>query len=132
MVGKGLRQDVPNGVWIRGYNPYGVKFSHGNQAACGQLRSLTNPSTVPPTFLPLSLAANPCQHSQSTVVLPWMEVVWNLSYQDTVKNGSLLYHNNVLLVGHVSKLVSILLSKLSDCPNIDTSLCYCNYPFLTV
>ncbi len=35
-------------------------------------------------------------------------------------------------MGHVSKIVSILLSKLSDCPNIDTSLCYCNYPFLTV
>ncbi len=27
---------------------------------------------------------------------------------------------------------SILLSKLSDCPNTDTSLCYGNYPFLTV
>ncbi len=34
--------------------------------------------------------------------------------------------------GHVSKIVSILLSKLSDCPNTITSLCYCNYPFLTV
>ncbi len=36
------------------------------------------------------------------------------------------------LLGHVSKIVRILLSKLSDCPNTDTSLCYCNYPFLTV
>ncbi len=27
-------------------------------------------------------------------------------------------------LGHVSKIVSILLSKLSDCPNTDTSLCY--------
>ncbi len=35
-----------------------------------------------------------------------------------------------LLLEHVSKIVSILLSKLSDYPNIDTSLCYCNYPFL--
>ncbi len=26
--------------------------------------------------------------------------------------------------------VSILLSKLSDCPNTNTLLCYCNYPFL--
>ncbi len=45
-------------------------------------------------------------------------------------------HNNVLLLVHVSKIVSIhvLLSKISDCPmpNTDTSLCYCNYPFLTV
>ncbi len=32
------------------------------------------------------------------------------------------------LLGHVS----ILVSKLSHCPNTDTSLCYCNYPFLTV
>ncbi len=39
---------------------------------------------------------------------------------------------NVSLLGHVSKLVSILLSKLGHCPNTDTSLCYCNYPFLTV
>ncbi len=30
---------------------------------------------------------------------------------------------------HVSKIVSIMLSKLSDCPNTDTSLCY--YPFWT-
>ncbi len=30
------------------------------------------------------------------------------------------------LLGHVSKIVSILLSKLSYCPNTDTSLCsYC-------
>ncbi len=36
------------------------------------------------------------------------------------------------LLGHVSKMVSILLSKLSDCPNTDTSLCYCNNPFITV
>ncbi len=42
----------------------------------------------------------------------------------TVKNGSLLQHNNVLLLGHVSKIVSILLSTLSDCPNTDTLLCY--------
>ncbi len=41
----------------------------------------------------------------------------------TVKNGSLLQHNNVSLLGYVSKIVSILLSK---CPNADTSLCYCN------
>ncbi len=34
-------------------------------------------------------------------------------------------------MGHVSKIVSILLSKVSDCPNTDTSLCYCNNPFLT-
>ncbi len=46
--------------------------------------------------------------------------------------GSLLYHNSVLVLGHVSKVVSILLSKLSDCPNTDTLLCYYNYPFLTV
>ncbi len=38
-------------------------------------------------------------------------------------------YNNVLLLGHVSKIVRIL---ISDCPNIDKSLCYCNYPFLTV
>ncbi len=38
----------------------------------------------------------------------------------------------VSLLGHVSKRVSILLSKLGDCPNSDTSMCYCNYPFLTV
>ncbi len=38
----------------------------------------------------------------------------------------------MLLLGHVSKIVSILLSKLSDCPNTDTLLCYYNYPFLTV
>ncbi len=34
-----------------------------------------------------------------------------------------------LLLGYV---VSILLSKLNNCPNTDTWLCYCNYPFLTV
>ncbi len=39
---------------------------------------------------------------------------------------------SVSLLGHVSKIVSILLSKLSNCPSTDTSLCYCNYPFLTV
>ncbi len=33
----------------------------------------------------------------------------------------------MLLLGHVSKIVSILLSKVSNCPNIDTSVCYCNY-----
>ncbi len=32
------------------------------------------------------------------------------------------------LLGHVSKIFSKLLSKLSDCPNNDTSLCYYNYP----
>ncbi len=37
----------------------------------------------------------------------------------TVKNG-LLLHNNELLLGHVSEIVSILLSKLSGCPNTDT------------
>ncbi len=42
------------------------------------------------------------------------------------------YSTTVLLLGHVSKIVSILLSKLSDCPNTDTLLCYYNYPFLTV
>ncbi len=31
----------------------------------------------------------------------------------TVKNGSLLQHSNVSLLGHVSKIVSILLSKLA-------------------
>ncbi len=36
------------------------------------------------------------------------------------------------LLRHVSKIVSILLSKLSDCPNTDTSLCYYNNSFLTV
>ncbi len=36
--------------------------------------------------------------------------------------------DNMSLLGHVIKIVSILLSKLSDCPNTDTSLCYCNYP----
>ncbi len=45
----------------------------------------------------------------------------------TVKNGSLLQHTNVSLLGHVSKIVSILLSKLNNCPNTDTLLCYCNY-----
>ncbi len=49
----------------------------------------------------------------------------------TVKNGSLPQHNNVSLFGHVSKIVSILLSKLSVCPNTDTSLRYYKYPFLT-
>ncbi len=34
------------------------------------------------------------------------------------------------LLGHVSKIV--LLSKLSDCPNTDTLLCYYNYLLLTV
>ncbi len=38
----------------------------------------------------------------------------------------------MLLLGHVSKIVSILLSKLSNCPNTDTLLCYYNYLFLTV
>ncbi len=38
----------------------------------------------------------------------------------------------MLLLGHASKIVSILFSKLSDCPNNDTSWCYCSYPFLTV
>ncbi len=38
----------------------------------------------------------------------------------------------MLLLEHVSKIVSVLLSKLSDCPNTDTLLCYYNYPFLTV
>ncbi len=47
----------------------------------------------------------------------------------TVKNGSLLQHNNVLLLGHVSTIVSIQLSKLSDCPNTETLLCYYNYLF---
>ncbi len=50
----------------------------------------------------------------------------------TVENVLLLLHNNVLLLGHVSKIASILLSKLNNCPNTDTLLCYCNYPFLTV
>ncbi len=36
------------------------------------------------------------------------------------------------LLGHVSKIVSILLSKLATCPNTDTLLCYSIYPFLTV
>ncbi len=44
-----------------------------------------------------------------------------------------MYNNNIMsLLGHVSKIVSILLSKLSDCPNTDTSLCYYNYSSLTV
>ncbi len=53
---------------------------------------------------------------------------------ESVRTHTLLkmdrYYNspNVSLLGHVS----ILLSKLSDCPNTDTSLCYCNYLFLTV
>ncbi len=47
----------------------------------------------------------------------------------TVKNGSLPKHNDVSLLGHVSKIVSILLSILSYCPNNDTS---CNYPVLAV
>ncbi len=34
----------------------------------------------------------------------------------------------MLLLEHVS----ILLSKLNDCPNNDTLSVYCNYPFLTV
>ncbi len=60
-----------------------------------------------------------------------MCIIYRLGYYNmhTVKNGSLLQHNNVSLLGHVS---SILLSKLSNCPNTNTSLCYCNYPFLTV
>ncbi len=36
---------------------------------------------------------------------------------------------NVSLLGYVSKIVSILLSKLRDCANTDTWLCCCNYPF---
>ncbi len=39
----------------------------------------------------------------------------------TVKNGSLLQYNHVSLLGHVSKIVSILLSKLSDCPSTVTT-----------
>ncbi len=35
-------------------------------------------------------------------------------------------------LGHVSNTVSILFSKLSDCPNTNTLLCYWNNPFLTV
>ncbi len=35
---------------------------------------------------------------------------------------------SVTIGTYVSKIVSILLSKLNDCP----LLCYCNYPFLTV
>ncbi len=31
-----------------------------------------------------------------------------------------------------SKILSILLSKLSDCSNTDTLLCYCHYPFLSI
>ncbi len=41
--------------------------------------------------------------------------------------GSLHVHDTKLcvsLLGHVSKIVSILLSRLSDCPNTDTWLCY--------
>ncbi len=39
---------------------------------------------------------------------------------------SLLYSTtNVSLIEHVSKIVSILLSKLCNCPNANTSLCYC-------
>ncbi len=49
----------------------------------------------------------------------------------TVKNGR-YYYTYVSLLGHVSKIVSILLSKLSDCPNYETLLCYYNYLFLTV
>ncbi len=33
------------------------------------------------------------------------------------------------LLGRVSKIVSILLSKLSTFPNNNALLCYCNYPF---
>ncbi len=36
--------------------------------------------------------------------------------QYTVNNGSLLYQNNVSLLEHVSKIVSILLSKLAIVP----------------
>ncbi len=57
---------------------------------------------------------------------------WPICGTHTVKNGSLLQHNNMSLLGHVSKIVSILLSKLSNCPNTDTSLCYYNNSFLTV
>ncbi len=35
-------------------------------------------------------------------------------------------------LGHISKIVSILLSKLRDCLHTDTLLCYYNYPFLKV
>ncbi len=42
------------------------------------------------------------------------------------------YSTTLLLLAHVSKIVSILLSELSDCPTTDTLLCYNNYPFLTV
>ncbi len=36
------------------------------------------------------------------------------------------------LLDHVSKIVSILLSKLSQLSQSDTLSCYYNYPFLTV
>ncbi len=47
------------------------------------------------------------------------------------QNGSLLWHvaQQCVTIGYVS---SIYLSNLRDCPHTDTSLCYCNYPFLTV
>ncbi len=47
------------------------------------------------------------------------------------KMGCYLWHN-IVTIGHVSKIVGLLLSKLSDCLNSDTSLCYCNNAFLTV
>ncbi len=42
-------------------------------------------------------------------------------YTYTVNNGSLLKHNNVSLLGHVSKIVSILLSKLAIVPKLTHS-----------
>ncbi len=36
------------------------------------------------------------------------------------------YAQQCVTIGHVSKIVSILLSKLSHCANNDTLLCYCN------
>ncbi len=69
------------------------------------------------------------EYEYNALVKPGNEAT--CKYCCTVKNGLLLQHNNVSLLRHVSKIVSILLSKLSDCPNTDTSLCYCN-PFITV
>ncbi len=68
-----------------------------------------------------------------------MEVHVGLVNSNTTKyNSSTLlkigrYYNTTVgsLLGHVSKIVSILLSKLATVP-ILTRLCYCNYPFLTV
>ncbi len=47
----------------------------------------------------------------------------NTSKETTLLKMSHLVAQQCITIGHVSKIVSILLSKLSDCPNTGTSLC---------